>query len=941
MLEFKKQLQDPLKYLESWTDSADSPCQFYGVTCDQETGMVTGIALDDKSLAGVISPSLHLLENLTSLVLPSNSLSGILPDDLRKCKNLKVLNVSSNSLNGSIPDLSILTGLEILDLCNNTFSGTFPHWFGNLTNLVSLCIGDNDFDEGEIPDIFKNLKKLYWLYLAKSGLQGGIPESIFDLETLGTLDICKNNISGDFPTSITRLKNLFKIELYGNNLTGEIPEGLANLSLLQEFDISGNRMHGPIPPQITNLKKLTVFHLFNNNFSGQIPEAFGDMEHLIAFSIYRNSFTGEFPQNIGRFSPLESIDISENQFSGAFPKYLCQNGKLINLLALENSFSGTLPDNYAECHTLQRLRVNMNQLDGEIPSGVWALPKVQVMDFSNNHFTGGISGSIGGSLDLNELMLSNNRFSGELPEEIGRLTQLERIFLDNNNLSGRIPRTIGALKQISSLHLEVNGFSGSIPSELADCVRLVDLNLAANSLSGGIPTSFSKMDSLNSVNLSNNVLTGPIPRTLDRLRLSSVDLSNNCLSGSLPPYFLTVGGVKAVRGNVGLCIDEESSRRFKNSGLQTCDGKNDHKSFMRSKLALFCVILAALIVVLGGLLFVSYKSFKQSDEVREKREGEKGASSSNWKLESFQQVDFDVHEICDLEEENLIGSGSTGKVYRLDLKKACGTVAVKQLWKGNEVKLMVSEMEILSKVRHRNIVKLYACLMKGRSNFLVFEYMENGNLDEALHKEIKVGRPELDWHQRHKIALGAAKGIAYLHHDCSPPIIHRDIKSTNILLDEDYEAKVADFGLARVTDPISPGGSEMSCFAGTHGYIAPEMAYSLKLTEKSDVYSFGVVLLELVTGKRPIEEAYGEGKDIVYWVSTHLNDREDVIKVLDNKVVSEHVQDNMVKVLRIATLCTTKLPNLRPTMKEVVKMLIDAEPCNNFKSLNKDGKPSL
>ncbi|KAI3464371.1 hypothetical protein Pfo_021034 [Paulownia fortunei] len=941
LLEFKRQLIDPLNYLESWKYS-DSPCQFYGVACDQETGLVTEISLDNKSLSGVISPSISVLQNLTSLVLPSNLISGILPSELSKCINLRVLNFSDNYLNGSVPDLSKLTNLEILDLSDNNFSGAFPSWVGNLTGLVSLGLGDNNYDEGKIPDSLGNLKDLHWLYLAGSNLRGEIPESIFELEALGTLDICNNKITGNFPTSISKLKNLFKIELYRNNLTGEIPTGLADLTLLQEFDISANQMYGTIPHEIGNLKKLTVFHLFKNNFSGEIPAAFGDMQRLNAFSIYRNSFTGEFPQNLGRFSPLNSIDISENKFSGAFPKYLCQNGNLQNLLALENNFSGEFPDTYAECTPLQRLRINQNQLEGTIPDGVWALPNVLVMDFSDNDFTGGISPGIGASPQLNELMLSNNRFSGELPKELGKLTQLERIYLNNNNFSGMIPSELGALKQISSLQLEGNSFTGPIPSQLADCPRMVDLNLASNFLSGSIPSSFSKMASLNSLNLSRNGLTGSIPRSFDKMKLSSVDLSNNHLSGSVPPYFLTVAGDKAFLGNKALCIDDnESSRKFINSELGLCDQKNGHKNFIKSKLVMFCIILLALVVLLGGLLLVSYRSFKQS-EADKHMEEEKGIYS-NWKLESFQQMEFDVDEICDIDEDNLIGSGSTGKVYRLDLKKGCGTVAVKQLWKGNGVKLMAAEMEILGKVRHRNILKLYACLMKGGSNFLVFEYMANGNLFQALHRETKVGMPELDWYQRYRIALGAAKGIAYLHHDCCLPIIHRDIKSTNILLDEDYEAKIADFGVAKVADQVSPTGSELSCFAGTHGYIAPEMAYSLKVTEKSDVYSFGVVLLELLTGERPIEEDYGEGKDIVYWVSTHLNNRENVLKVLDHKVVSELVQDDMIKVLKIATLCTAKLPNLRPSMKEVVKMLIDAEPCT-FRSpdnFEKNEKPYL
>ncbi|KAG6388850.1 hypothetical protein SASPL_150286 [Salvia splendens] len=936
LLEFKKLIIDPLSHLESWRDSdSDSPCRFYGIHCDQE--MVTGISLDNLSLSGQISPSLSALPGLTFLVLTSHSLTGPLPAELSKCSSLKVLNVSGNYLSGSVPDLSMLTSLEALDISLNSFTGPFPGWVGSLTGLVSLVLGQNTYDEGEIPPTIGKLKKLQWLFLANSSLKGEIPESIFELEALGTLDICVNKITGRLPASIAKMRSLFKIELYTNYLTGEIPAEVANLTDLEEFDVSNNLMYGVIPKEIGRLKKLTVFHLFNNNFSGEIPSGFGEMQHLKAFSIYKNAFIGVFPENLGRFSALNSIDISENRFSGPFPKYLCEGKNLQNLLALGNDFSGEFPDSYGDCSPLQRLRISQNRLNGSIVDRVWALPNVQVMDFSDNGFTGRVSPSIGASLQLTELMLSNNRFSGELPQELGRLGLMERIYLDNNNFSGGIPSQLGALKQITSLHLEGNALSGSVPAELANCPRLVDLNLASNQLSGGIPRSFSNMASLNSLNLSRNQLTGRIPEDFERMRLSSVDLSYNRLSGSVAPYFMVVAGDKALIGNAGLCLDEDEEgkkRKFKDSALPVCVHQgNGHKSFTRSKLAVLCIVLVALVVFLVGLLFVSYRNFKKGERMRD----EKGALGP-WKLESFQKVEFDADDIHGVDEDNLIGSGSTGKVYRLDLSKGCGTVAVKQLWRGNGVKLMAAEMEILGKIRHRNILKLYACLMKEGSNFLVFEYMSNGNLFQALHREIKPGKPELDWYQRYKIAVGAAKGIAYLHHDCSPAIVHRDIKSTNILLDEDHEAKVADFGVAKVADPSSPKGSEWSNFAGTHGYFAPEMAYSLKVTEKCDVYSFGVVLLELVTGRRPVEEEYGDGKDLVYWVSTHLGSREDVIKVLDRKAVPEPVQDDAIKVLKIATLCTTKLPNLRPSMKEVVKMLVDAEPGAGLRSPDSVGR---
>lgn len=834
-------------------------------------------------------------------------------------------------MTGEIPDLSGLRNLKFLDLSENHFSGSFPAWVGNLTSLVSVGLAWNDFEEGGIPESIGNLKNLTLLYLAACHLKGEIPDFIFHLSELETLDFSRNKISGEFPKSISKLQKLVKIELFDNNLSGELPPELANLTFLQEFDISKNQIHGKLPPEIGNLKHLTVFQLYENKFSGEFPAGFGDMKHLFGFSIYRNSFSGEFPANLGRFSPLNSIDISENQFSGNFPKYFCANKTLQLLLALGNNFSGEFPDSYSDCKSLQRLRISSNGLSGELPNGIWAIPFATIIDFGDNNFSGNISPQIGISTSLNQLLLLNNKFSGPLPPELGKLTQLQKLSLSNNNFSGIIPSEFSNLKQLSSLHLEENSFTGQIPSQLGQCNRLADLNLASNSLSGHIPKSLSLMVSLNSLNLSRNKLTGLIPKNLQKLKLSFIDLSENQLSGKVPFDMFMVGGVGAFTGNNELCVDKNALTRS-NSNLAVC--KEDHipNRFIETKLFLVCIVLFSIVVFLSGLLFVSYKNFKLNESFLWKDlEGDK-KMDPKWKLESFHQVEFDAEELCNLEEMNLIGCGGTGKVYRLDLKKTGGTVAVKQLWKGNMVKVLDAEMGILGKIRHRNILKLYACLKRGGSSFLVFEYMSNGNLFEALHQEMKGGKSDLDWNRRYRIALGSAKGIAYLHHDCSPPIIHRDIKSTNILLDEEYEPKIADFGVAKIAEE-SPRGSETSSFAGTHGYIAPEMAHAFTVTEKSDVYSFGVVLLELVTGKKPLEDEYGEGKDIVYWVQSHFNERGDLIEILDPRVVEdESIYDNMIKVLRVATLCTTKLPSLRPSMRDVVKMLVDADPSCSLKS---------
>ncbi|KAF2538830.1 hypothetical protein F2Q68_00021018 [Brassica cretica] len=231
-----------------------------------------------------------------------------------------------------------------------------------------------------------------------------------------------------------------------------------------------------------------------------------------------------------------------------------------------------------------------------------------------------------------------------------------------------------------------------------------------------------------------------------------------------------------------------------------------------------------------------------------------------------------------------------------------------------------TEVETLGSIRHKNIVKLFSYFSSLDCSLLVYEYMPNGNLWDALHK----GFVHLEWSTRHKIAVGVAQGLAYLHHDLSPPIIHRDIKSTNILLDVNYQPKVADFGIAKVLQARGKD-STTTVIAGTYGYLAPEYAYSSKATIKCDVYSFGVMLMELITGKKPVDSCFGENKNIVNWVSTKIDTKEGLIETLDKRL-SESSKTDMINALRVAIRCTSRTPTIRPSMNEVVQLLIDAAP---------------
>lgn len=955
LLQMKESFKDdPHNVLANWRlDSANAPCNWEGITCNNSTGMVTEIALEDKFLNGPLYSGLCNLQSLEKLHLGYNNFYGILPPPLTNCSNLQSLNLTTNSLSGSLPDFSGLKSLKMIDLTTNNFTGHFPASLGNLPELTSLNLAENPFTPGTIPRELMSLKKLNTLYLATCNLIGEIPLFIFNFTALVLLDLSNNSFNGSIPKEISKLKNLLHLELYDNYLSGSIPAELGDLALLQDLDASGNNLIGSIPQELGNLKRLLYLQLENNSLSGQIPESIGELPLLEGLSIYENNLTGQLPQKLGSLSKFNMLDASQNRLSGSLPKDICRGGNLQYFLVLENYFTGELPLSYGACQSLIRFRVNSNSLSGRVPAGIWGLPNVNIVDLSFNNFVGGMSPEIGNAKNLSQLAIHNNQFSGNLVPEIGFARLLVRIEAYNNKFTGQLPKEIGRLSQLNALYLQENMLEGSIPEEIGYCKSLTIIDLGRNRLNGAIPDTLGSIDVLNYLNLSNNELSGSIPISLSALTLSSIDFSNNQLSGPVPNSLLSIGNRGSFSGNPGLCAKIFS----RDETIGVCSASSySQKESKRMKLAAGLIAGAAVLILAVGLVLFRRFVRHQADSL-EKNE------NSSWKIAVFHNLSFNAEELSSVlllkDKANIIGSGASSKVYRADLPNN-ETVAVKHLWttskmdiddihmdtykkRKNEVdnvyreydhRLAKAEVETLGTIRHRNIVKLYCYLSNRHSNVLVYEYMPNGNLFEALQSN-----NILDWPTRHKIALGTAYGLSYLHHDCSPAIIHRDVKSTNILLDQFYEAKIADFGVAKVLQACNRGG-DSTVFVGTHGYIAPEYAYSVKVTEKSDVYSFGVVLLELITGKRPIEPEFGENKDIVYWTSNKIYEKEDALVVLDSKI-SKSFKEEMLRTLRIAVSCTDKLPALRPSMREVVQMLQDADPCNWNKTMQvKDSKPA-
>ncbi|XP_057838111.1 receptor-like protein kinase 7 isoform X1 [Cryptomeria japonica] len=830
-----------------------------------------------------------------------------------------MLNLATNSLMRSLPDFSVLSSLQILDLSNNNFSSKFPLSVTNLSRLHSFVLYGNPLDPNIIPEEIYSMKELKVLSLSCINLFGAISPSIGNLTKLVKLELASNNLNGTIPKEITRLSMLYELELWDNFLAGEIPSGFGNLTSLNIFDASSNFLNGSLS-ELANLRNLVILYLYKNHLSGSMPDEFGEFQYLRDLSLYTNRLTGPVPQKLGSLSDFRAMDISDNILSGPLPPDACKRGKLVFFLALQNSFTGGIPESYGNCSTLVRFRVNNNSLSGMVPLGIWGLPHVHVVDLSDNNFEGEIRREIKNAKNLSVFTIQNNNFSGSIPSEIGQLSLLAKMDASNNELFGKLPKEIGGLTMLSSLLLQQNMFSGSIPDTLGLCTDLFEINLAGNKLNGSIPESFGSIKVLNSLNLSNNQLSGQIPNTLSALQLSLLDFSNNQLTGAVPTQLSSLSGKRSFSGNKEPCVNEANSVFFSPCAAATSSSSRAG-SHARILIVSFISVSVVIIFVIGWVLYKKWYKVPESQE--------------SWDLKSFCRVTFTEDDIlrC-LKEENIIGSGGSGKVYKGALSNG-GKIAVKQLWNCNTAKLNHSreealrnrqfemEVETLGRIRHRNIVKLYCFLSNGYSKLIMYEYMKNGSLCNRLHED-NMGST-LDWQARYKISLGTAYGLAYLHHDCVPAIVHRDVKSRNILLDEDMEPCLADFGVAKCLQ-ASGKGNFTTVIAGTHGYIAPEYAHTYRVSKKSDVYSFGIVLMELVTGKRPMEDEFGENRGIVDWVSAKYLSRERVIvEVLDERVC-KFCEEGMMKVLKISVLCTRSVPAQRPCMREVVQLLLEARP---------------
>lgn len=934
------QIVDENGSLKNWDRGLHS-CNWTGITCDDlnryivaidisSTGIYGGfpfgfcrirtlrrLSVAQNYLGGVVSPqSLLLCSHLLVLNLSDNLFVGELPEFLSEFSELIRLDFSRNNFTGDIPaSFGRLPRLRVLSLSSNLLNGTVPPFLGNLSELTRLELAYNPFRPGPLPSQLGNLSNLEVMFLAGSNVEGSIPDSIGKLVSLKNLDLSQNFLSGKIPDSISGLTSAEQIVLFQNQLSGEIPRGFGNLTSLISLDLSQNNLSGKLPDSLSALH-LHFLSLNDNFLEGEIPVNVAKNPNLLTLKLFNNSFTGKLPEDLGRNSDLQELDVSTNDFVGELPKYLCERNKLRRLVTFRNRFSESLPEQYGDCHSLDYVRIQHNQLSGEVPPQFWKLPGLEFLQMNNNLFEGSVS--ISGAQRLSVLRVSDNRFSGHFSAEICELHDINEIDVGRNRFTGDVPSCVTGLNKLQKLSMQENMFTGPIPRNVNSWTDLTLLNLSYNQFSGTIPPELGNLPDLISLDLAMNFLTGGIPPELAKLKLSQFNVSGNKLSGNVPSGFNNEFYLPGLVGNPNLCSEVT---KF----LHPCS-KSRHLS------SIAIIVLSTFVVLLLGFLLLFLK--------RKKSLFSTGKSKRSFKTTTFHMVGFKEEDVVPLlTSENLIGTGSSGQVYRVKLKTG-EIVAVKKLWEGRVGKLNTdsvfkSEIETLGRIRHVNIVKLLYSCSADDFQILVYEYLENGSLSDVLHGE--KCRELMDWSRRFNIAVGAAQGLAYLHDDCVPPIVHRDVKSSNILLDHDFKARVADFGLAKIlrSKANKDGGVTTSRVAGSYGYIAPEYAYTLKVTEKSDVYSYGVVLMELITGKRPNDPSFGENKDIVKWLTeTALSTnsprgsgnkecrRGYLVQIVDPRLnPSTCDYEEIEKVLNVALLCTSTFPISRPSMRRVVDLL--------------------
>nr|KJB61626.1 hypothetical protein B456_009G371100 [Gossypium raimondii] len=902
---------------------------------------VRRLKMKNNNFTGTIPETLVNMSNLEILNLGFNQLSGQVPSSIFKIFSLKIIDLSSNSLLGSLPNDTCqhLPKLEGLYLSWNELSGNIPSSMGKCSNLKNLSLSNNQL-RGIIPKSIGNLTRLQELYLGFNNLEGQIPKEISNLLSLEMLNIqAIKGLTGQIPSSIFNSTTLEEIDLFNNNLEGNLPP-ITNAPKLQILLLWRNKLTGNIPNSISNASMLQIIDLARNSFSGPIPKTLGNLRHLEVFQIFDNNLiTGSatdhewsFLSSLTNCRNLRRIDVSGNPFSGVLPTYIGNLSKSLQFFSAKKcELQGIIPMEIGNLTNLFLLQLGYNKLSGLIPASIGGMRNLQSLTFYNNKLGGPISESLCGLERLYEMCLGLNKLHGSIPSCLGNISALRYLCLDSNKLSSTIPSTLWNLKDILEIDLSSNHLHNSHAIDVGNLRSLLKLNLSRNLLKGDILSTFGGLQTLVSLDLSNNILHGHIPESFDGLiSLEFLDLSNNNLSGVIPKslekllylkYFnVSFNRLEGEIPSKG-CFSNFSSTSFmKNYALcgpprllvPPC--KNDiHKNSQMIILHAFRYGLPTIgIVVVLIVLTIMYRRCQRRSTTLTIKDDL--LSLKTPRRISHAELSRATNGF---EESNMLGSGSFGYVYKGRLSDGM-EVAIKvfNLQTEGAFRSFDIECDAMCNIVHRNIVKVITCCSSVDFKALVLDYISNGNLEKWLHSE----NCFLNIIQRVDIMIDVAVAIEHLHNGHPTPIIHCDIKPSNILLDEDMVAHVGDFGVAKLLGEGEVMKQTMTL--ATIGYMAPEFGSAGIVSIKSDVYSYGIVLIETFTKKKPTDNVFVEEETIRHWMESSLP--KGAIEIADVDLLRREDEYIVVKancissIMELALNCSAELPEERKDMKDVV-----------------------
>ncbi|KAI9088660.1 hypothetical protein K1719_029774 [Acacia pycnantha] len=909
LLKFKELISDdPYHILDSWNTSTHF-CNWHGIACGHKHHRVTKLQLDGHDMRGSITPHIGNLSFLRVLVLGNNKLHGEIPQDLSRLFRLQVLNLSNNTLTGKFPvNITSCSKLNYLSFGGNNLIGKIPMQIGSLHNLEKLYLVYNNFS-GKIPISMYNLSSLTHLSLGPNNLEGCIPEEIGHLKKLKMFYVGANKLSGKIPTALYNLSSLTIITLASNQFNGSLPANkFINLPNLQILELGGNQISGHIPTSIANATMLELISGGENHFVGQIPNLgklhylsvleFGvnnlgsnsskDWEFLNSLSnctkltqlqLGGNNFGGHLPNTIGNLSTqLMVLRLGQNYISGKIPVAL---GNLINLTFLSidmNYFTDIIPITFGNFQKIEELYLLGNKLSGEIIHFIGNLTRLVHLDLSDNILEGKVPPSIENCESLQYLNLSLNRFSGTIPVQLFTLSSLSiSLELSHNSFVGNLPKEVGNLKNIGQLGVSYNHLSGSIPQSIGECQSLEYLFLQGNLFQETIPLSLASLKGLRYVDLSQNNLSGSIPKDLQGIALLEyLNVSFNMLDGEVPS--------KGVFGNasaISLIGNNKLCGAITKLELPPCPVKSTRESKHQNYKLILSISFVIAFLLLASVVAIYYGRKRRNK-----------SSSSRQTIDTISRVSYQsLHNATDgFSINNLIGSGSFGSVYKGRLESN-EVVAVK----GNEFKA------------------------------IIYEYMVNGSLYNWLYPTIE----NPDHHPRVlllpqviNILIDVASALYYLHHECGQPLVHCDLKPSNVLLDGDMVAHLSDFGLARLLSTIEVISNERSSTVGIKGTI-------------------GYVPPEVLTKRRPTEEMFKDGHNLhTYVESSFPNNLLQVVSPTilptmqskkmtsssDFQEIKVRIHPNVEKCIcclfRIGLSCSMELPHERMSAADVIKELI-------------------